>query len=1159
MTIETINIGTNANDGTGDSLRVAMGKINNNFATLNASNELVEDASPQLGSNLDVQTHSIITTASNGNIVLTPNGTGSVLLDSLSINGSTISSTDSSQILVDDGMRVAGELTVDSGITSTGSFTSSSILTNNISSSDSSAIQVNDGLNVSGTLSANDIDANVIGSSDSTHIQFNNGINVAGRVSADTMDVNTIYSGDSTSVVVDDGLIVNGTTRISGITFPTADGISGQVLQTDGAGNLSFVSLSGGGGGATLTFVGDDSAGTVLNNSRTFTFSGAQNISTAVLGDELTITGPNLTNYLNSTDITVSGNSIATSQSNSNLELSANGTGSVNVNSKLMVTDIETTDSSAVNINAPLKVDTLGDEQNVMYVGSDKNVASSNLLKVDVSTNRIGIGHFNSSPSLTGGGLSIAGSGSNSAQIRITQGSNDTDGPDIGTRKQRGTHDSPQVVQSGDDLGKFHSRAYGTSSDGSTLTHLESGQLYWTATSSTGDSRFRIDTGVSGANVTRFEINDTGNITFNGAYAFPSSDGTGNQVLVTDGSGSLAFADVSSVFSPSIRFGDTTSSTIEVTNGNVLNLQGTGGITATVAGDTLTIDGSAISSTADVGDLKVDGTTITPSDSNADIQINSNGTGELNFIAGGDITLNTTDSTFKLFDWWSSAYTDVNTQSRYDFGLSSFDQFIFDIGTRAQRINSNSIGAKVSLTGTDPGNISEIQWKGLRAELITDVDGGSVTSTTSGQMTGGGGALQAAQIFRNTAAGNSALTESTGASAITFFTQTSSEGDITITDYSDMVTNIDTGVNDGTTSITNHYGFITAGSRKSNANATATITNEYSFFAKNQTIATNPYGVYIENTNWKNYLGGVELHSGSVKTIDSNLDLTLSANGSGVIKLADSVEINGAYTLPTADGDAGQFVTTDGSGNLSFATVISEITFVGDDSTGTTVNTGETFKIAGGTNITTAVSGDTLTITGPDLSSYATQAYVDARDIGDLSVTGSTISSPSNANLTLNSSNGSVVIEGITIAGSTISSTDSSQILINDGVRITGELTAPDLVTNTITSSDSTEVVINDGLRVTGTLTAGTIVASTISPPDSATGSYTITSPTTITLDPEDSIITDAPIVLKSYASGSLPTGDAGAMISISNNGNKPAYYDGTANEWKYVFDNSSV
>jgi len=82
---------------------------------------------------------------------------------------------------------------------------------------------------------------------------------------------------------------------------------------------------------------------------------------------------------------------------------------------------------------------------------------------------------------------------------------------------------------------------------------------------------------------------------------------------------------------------------------------------------------------------------------------------------------------------------------------------------------------------------------------------------------------------------------------------------------------------------------------------------------------------------------------------------------------------------------------TDATGSAVSAT-----TFVGDDSTGTAVNPGETFKIAGTQNITTAVSGDTLTITGPDLTSYITD---DGN--GDLTITGSTISSPSNADITL--------------------------------------------------------------------------------------------------------------------------------------------------------------
>jgi hypothetical protein len=44
---------------------------------------VVEDTTPQLGGNLDVNTNSIVST-SNGNIAITPNGTGSVVIDGLS-------------------------------------------------------------------------------------------------------------------------------------------------------------------------------------------------------------------------------------------------------------------------------------------------------------------------------------------------------------------------------------------------------------------------------------------------------------------------------------------------------------------------------------------------------------------------------------------------------------------------------------------------------------------------------------------------------------------------------------------------------------------------------------------------------------------------------------------------------------------------------------------------------------------------------------------------------------------------------------------------------------------------------------------------------------------------------------------------------------------
>ena len=55
--------------------------------------------------------------------------------------------------------------------------------------------------------------------------------------------------------------------------------------------------------------------------------------------------------------------------------------------------------------------------------------------------------------------------------------------------------------------------------------------------------------------------------------------------------------------------------------------------------------------------------------------------------------------------------------------------------------------------------------------------------------------------------------------------------------------------------------------------------------------------------------------------------------------------------------------------------------------------------------------------------------------LGDLTAIGSTLSAPSNADLTLTSSGGNVVIEGIRVAGTTISTEDSSP-----GIEIAGNL-----------------------------------------------------------------------------------------------------------------------
>ena len=91
----------------------------------------------------------------------------------------------------------------------------------------------------------------------------------------------------------------------------------------------------------------------------------------------------------------------------------------------------------------------------------------------------------------------------------------------------------------------------------------------------------------------------------------------------------------------------------------------------------------------------------------------------------------------------------------------------------------------------------------------------------------------------------------------------------------------------------------------------------------------------------------------------------------------------------------------------------------------------------------------------------------------------------------------------------------------------------------------------------TNTLTVKNIVTESISANPTMSGTYTIASPTTITLDPVTEVILDAPMKLKSYTAASLPTASAGSVASVSDQGYKPAYYDGS--DWRYFHDNSTV
>ena len=160
----------------------------------------------------------------------------------------------------------------------------------------------------------------------------------------------------------------------------------------------------------------------------------------------------------------------------------------------------------------------------------------------------------------------------------------------------------------------------------------------------------------------------------------------------------------------------------------------------------------------------------------------------------------------------------------------------------------------------------------------------------------------------------------------------------------------------------------------------------------------------------------VDVDTGSLRIGDGVTAGGTEVGGGGASSLGD---LNAVGSTLSAPSNADMTLQTSGTGSVII---------------------NDTFQIGSGAGVTTILDEDDLS--SNSATALATQqsikAYVDSQDhaqIGDLSIVGSTIGSPSNADLTLTSSNGNVVIEGIRIAGTTLSTEDSSP-----GIEIAGNL-----------------------------------------------------------------------------------------------------------------------
>ncbi len=352
MAKQTINIGSSANDGTGDPLRTAFDKINDNFDELygtSLTERVSLDTSPQLGGDLDVVTHSIVSTT-NRDIVLAPHGTGAVKDSSLKFSGTSISSDDSTQVQINEGLNVSGatslstSLALATGTTVTGILDEDNMATN---SATQLATQQSIKAYVDSQVTAQDLD--LAGDSgtgavdlDSQSLTIAGGTGLTSVAGSQTVTLNidatvaTLSGSQTLTNKVLTAPTINAATITGPVTLDTLT-LDDNVIKSN-ASNANL-ELNANGTGQVR----------ILPNA---TVVGTLNTADIATTGTHTITGQSDVD-----NVRIKDNKITTNASNANLEVSANGSGVVDVKSAM--TTIGQTITGDLSITGQADVDNI--------------------------------------------------------------------------------------------------------------------------------------------------------------------------------------------------------------------------------------------------------------------------------------------------------------------------------------------------------------------------------------------------------------------------------------------------------------------------------------------------------------------------------------------------------------------------------------------------------------------------------------------------------------------------------------------------------------------------------------------------------------------------------------------------------------------------------
>jgi len=396
MAKQSIGIGSSANDGTGDPLRTAFDKINDNFdelyGTTAEANDLIEDATPQLGGDLDVNGRRITSARSNEDIVLLPNGTGDVVISALRVNGTTLDSSDSTAININDALVVDGTLNVSGASTLTGvaTFTATPVFSADATFSDdasflSDGAVVNFGANSEIQLTHVHDEGLLLtetGGGAPTLTFRDSALSISSSADGQ-LDIaaDTEVQIATTLVDLNGNLDVSGTALVTGVaTFTATPIFSSDVTVTDDVNLISDSAVITFGADSDTSLTHTDGTGLTLNSTNKLCFNDVsqfvQGISATVLGlgatDEIDLTATaidvngtmDVSGTLTTAAITATGavsitgatsiaglltatsltaNDITSNGSNADLDINPQGTGAILLTGPITATGVQTT------------------------------------------------------------------------------------------------------------------------------------------------------------------------------------------------------------------------------------------------------------------------------------------------------------------------------------------------------------------------------------------------------------------------------------------------------------------------------------------------------------------------------------------------------------------------------------------------------------------------------------------------------------------------------------------------------------------------------------------------------------------------------------------------------------------------------------------------